>query len=133
MHFLPTDRIAAAVSDVLALPIEYTAPADLVVAAAAAAIVAVGRVDTAVALLDKVVVEAVATAEDSAGVGTSAAAADYVAAVVQAAAAADRVVAVAAENMGAAFVASAADTVVAEAAAAGNDIATSDCMLGCSE
>lgn len=133
MHSLPTDRIAAAVSDVLALPIEYTAPADLVVAAAAiVAVAAVGRVDTAVDLLDKVVVEAVVTAEGSAGFGTSAAAADYIAAVVQAAAA-DRVVAVAAENMGAAFVASAADTVVAEAAAAGNDIATSDCRLGCSE
>ena len=153
-HSPQTDSYDAATeSDVLVLTIECTAPADQGVAAAAfvvdAALVAaaVGRIDTVVALVDKMVVAAAVSVEYSAGVG-SVAVADFVA--VAEVADADRVVyfAVAAESIGSVIVSSGFDTVDAEAfvvvvvvvavaaaaaAAAVTDIATSDCILGCPE
>lgn len=138
-HSPQTDSYAAATEyDILVLTNEFPAPAEPGIgriAAAAFVAVAVGRIDISVALVDKMAVEAAVSVEYGDGVG-SAAVVDFVA--VAEVADADRIVdfAVAAESIGSVTVAFGFDTVDAEASAvvaAAALIATSDCVLGCSE
>lgn len=61
--------VAATESHILVLTIQFPAPADLGVTAAA--FVAVGRIDIAVALVDKMAIKAAVSFEFSNGVGSA--------------------------------------------------------------